>query len=99
VPDYPYQTGELTLEPGDSRMESPRAMDGDHALFGNARLLDACLQDRHRAAKIMAEGLFQAVRAYAGDAPQSDDITVVAMRYLGRRVPSVGLDALAGSGI
>ena len=100
VPEYPYQTGELTLAPGDSLVlytdGVTEAMDRHRALFGNERLLAACRQDRHRAAKILVEGVFAAVRDYAGDAPQSDDITLVAVRYQGP-APRSGLAADAVS--
>jgi sigma-B regulation protein RsbU (phosphoserine phosphatase) len=88
VPDYPYRTGSLTLAPGDTLVlytdGVTEAMNAGQALFGDARLLDACRPERHRAPQVVVEALLGAVREYAGDAPQSDDITILALRYLGR---------------
>lgn len=89
VAGYPYRTGSLTLEPGDSLVfytdGVTEAMDADQTLFGNDRLLEACRDERHRAPRMMVQGVYEAVRAHADNAPQSDDITIVALRYLGRR--------------
>jgi sigma-B regulation protein RsbU (phosphoserine phosphatase) len=96
VPDFPYQSGTLTLAPGETLLVYTdgvtEAMDGDNALFGNERLLECCLADRRRALKELVAGIFEAVRAHAGDAPQSDDITILAVRYLGPRASAAPLD-------
>jgi len=103
VPEYPYRTGSLTLTPGDTLVlytdGVTEAMDAGQALFGDVRLLDACRPERHRAPQVVVEALLGAVREYAGDAPQSDDITILAVRYLGREPGGIPLDAVAGSGI
>ncbi|NDY57662.1 SpoIIE family protein phosphatase [Desulfovibrio sulfodismutans] len=88
MPDFPYKVGTLTLAVGDTLLAYTdgvtEAMNDKNALFGNERLLEACRADRHRGPKELVEGIFQAVQAYAGDAPQSDDITILAVRYQGR---------------
>ncbi|MEF3695875.1 PP2C family protein-serine/threonine phosphatase [Desulfolutivibrio sp.] len=103
VPDFPYKIGTLTLAVGDTLVVYTdgvtEAMDGSNALFGNERLLEACLLDRHRGPKELVEGIFQAVQAYAGDAPQSDDITILAVRYQGGAASATTLDDSMGSGI
>jgi serine phosphatase RsbU (regulator of sigma subunit) len=40
---------------------------------------------RHQTASSLTDGVLQAVRAFAVGAPQSDDITVLTLRYLGPR--------------
>ena len=40
---------------------------------------------RHEAAPALTDGVLEAVRAFAGEAPQSDDITILTLRYLGPR--------------
>jgi sigma-B regulation protein RsbU (phosphoserine phosphatase) len=96
VPDFPYKSGTLTLAPGETLLVYTdgvtEAMDVKHALFGNERLLECCLADRRRALKELVAGIFEAVRAYAGDAPQSDDITILAVRYQGRQASVASLD-------
>jgi sigma-B regulation protein RsbU (phosphoserine phosphatase) len=103
VPEFPFQAGTLTLAAGDTLVVYTdgvtEAMDGKHALFGNERLLECCLADRHRPPKQLVAGIFEAVRAYAGDAPQSDDITILAVRYQGRGAPAAPLDDPAGAGL
>jgi sigma-B regulation protein RsbU (phosphoserine phosphatase) len=103
MPDYPYRTGSLTLAAGDTLVlftdGVTEAMDASQALFGDARLKAACLPERRRAPTVVVEALFGAVREYAGQAPQSDDITILAVRYLGTEAMALPLDVAAGSGI
>lgn len=103
VPDYPYRTGSLRLAPGDTLLlytdGVTEAMDAGDTLFGEARLLDACLAERRRAPKVLVESLFGAVREFAGDAPQSDDITILAVRYQGTAGHGTALDVSLGFGI
>lgn len=85
--DYPYHTGSLTLAAGDTLVlytdGVTEAMNTDDALFGDTRLLAACLPERHRAPTVVVPVLLGAVREFAGPAPQSDDITILAVRYRG----------------
>jgi sigma-B regulation protein RsbU (phosphoserine phosphatase) len=56
------------------------AMNADHQLFGDDRLL-ACLEGTSGGtATETTERILNAVRAHAGDQPQSDDITIVTVR-------------------
>jgi sigma-B regulation protein RsbU (phosphoserine phosphatase) len=57
------------------------AFDRNEELFGEERLL-ACLAgvDGHNASEV-ARCVLDAVRAHAAGAPQSDDITVLSVRY------------------
>ncbi len=58
------------------------AQDSSGAFFGVERIVAALASLRHEAAPAMTGGLLGAVRAYAGDAPQSDDITILTLRRL-----------------
>ena len=90
-PDAPFAEGELRLEPGDTLFlytdGVTEALDAQGRLFGDAAMLatlaalpqDAPAEDYPR--RIVA-----ALEAFAGDAPQADDITCVALRYDGQHV-------------
>ena len=57
------------------------AFNADEELFGDERLLGYLKGSDGRSARDVATGVLDAVRRYAGSAPQSDDITVVTIRY------------------
>jgi sigma-B regulation protein RsbU (phosphoserine phosphatase) len=59
------------------------AFDADGELFGEERLLVHLNGAAGRSARDMSAGLVQAVHAHASGAKQSDDITVVCVRYTG----------------
>ncbi len=61
------------------------AMDGDKNEFSAARL-EACLK-RHTGSPLPAiiQGVVDEVRAFSAGAAQTDDITILALRYLGQR--------------
>lgn len=103
MPEYPYRTGSLALAPGDTLVlytdGVTEAMDAHDTLFGEANLLAACLPERRRAPRVVVESVFAAVRAFAGAAPQSDDITILAVRYQGPRTGTLPLDVTSGFGI
>ena len=83
-PGQEYGNESLDLDPGDGILlytdGVTEAADGTGALFGQERL-QACLA--HGGAPTAAETVTRvlaAVRAFAGGAPQSDDITILAVR-------------------
>jgi sigma-B regulation protein RsbU (phosphoserine phosphatase) len=51
-------------------------------LFGPERLADAVERHAHEGAAPVTDALLEAVRDFAGGAPQSDDITILTLRYL-----------------
>ena len=61
------------------------AQDEKGAFFGVERLVATTAGLRQEAAPALTEGVLAAVRAFAGAAPQSDDITILTLRYLGPR--------------
>lgn len=81
--DYPVWRG--TMAPGDTLLlytdGVTEAFDVHDAAFGIERALAVLDPARDPAAQI--DALVAAVHAFAADAPQSDDITVLAIRYIG----------------
>jgi sigma-B regulation protein RsbU (phosphoserine phosphatase) len=61
------------------------AQDGEGGFFGVERIVSTTAGLRHEAAPALTDGVLAAVRAFAGEAPQSDDITILTLRYLGPR--------------
>jgi sigma-B regulation protein RsbU (phosphoserine phosphatase) len=79
--DYPVWRGRLL--PGDTLFTYTdgitEAFDRGNEAFGTQRLLDAL--DPALDAKAQCKRVVDAANSFAGDAPQSDDITVFALRY------------------
>lgn len=79
--DFPVWRGRLL--PGDTLLAYTdgitEAFDREQNAFGTDRLLAAL--DPGRNARQQCEALVAAVREFAGTAPQSDDITVLAVRF------------------
>jgi sigma-B regulation protein RsbU (phosphoserine phosphatase) len=59
-------------------------MDASGALFGDEQIRAYLGGANGVEARALIDGLVKAVRAFAGDTPQSDDLTMLAVRYLGR---------------
>ena len=57
------------------------AFSRDEELFGNERLLGQLADEPGRNAQETVSSILQAVRKHASGAPQSDDISIVAVRY------------------
>ncbi len=77
----------LQLQPGDTLVlytdGVTEAFNAEHAMFEESRLL-ACLGDAAgQPAASTVSIILEAVRRHAGDCPQSDDLTVVAVRKVG----------------
>jgi sigma-B regulation protein RsbU (phosphoserine phosphatase) len=83
----PYHAKSARLEPGDTLLlytdGVTEAMDVADALFGDERLSAYLGGANGVEARTLIDGLVEAVRAFAGDTPQSDDLTALAVRYLG----------------
>lgn len=86
-----YQTQRIQLQKGDGILmytdgvpEAASLADRVNYEFFSEHRIEACLGE-NLAAPLpdLVQTLFSSVRAYVGDAPQSDDITVLAARYLG----------------
>jgi PAS domain S-box-containing protein len=78
---------EIGLEPGDLVLlvtdGAAEAETRDGRFFGEERVLDVARRARQRDAEHVVRELHAAVRAFAQDTPQRDDITVLACRVLG----------------
>jgi len=82
----PVRDESLALDPGDSLVlysdGVTEAFSKDEELFGEGRLLETLAAGIDRDARETASGILQAVRTHAAGAPQSDDISIVAIRNL-----------------
>jgi sigma-B regulation protein RsbU (phosphoserine phosphatase) len=83
-PDTPYQTLEVPLQPGDLLVFYTdgivEAHDGRRALFGFERLERLVYDNGHLPPEQVVEAVLGAVVAFAGETPQHDDMTIVAIR-------------------
>jgi sigma-B regulation protein RsbU (phosphoserine phosphatase) len=84
VPLFEYQQSSVTISPGDTFIfytdGVTEAMNSDGEEFGVERLRQVFADSPHRDCQAATEAVFQAVSAFAGSHPQSDDITCVALR-------------------
>lgn len=85
IPDSVYECESLTLQPGDTMFlytdgvteaKSPEA-----ELYGEARLLDALKRSPSGNLADMIHFIRAEVQLHANGAPQSDDVTMLAVRY------------------
>jgi sigma-B regulation protein RsbU (phosphoserine phosphatase) len=89
-----FECRHLRLMPGDSLVVITdgvtEAQNELRSFFGDERAV-TCLAEMAapECADAIIERLLREVRAFAGGAPQSDDIAVVCIRYLGRAGPAV----------
>ena len=83
VPDMPYQQQSISLAPGDLAFlytdGVTEAMNAQEEEFGVERLQEVFATNPPRDPKEANEAVFQAVGDFAGDTPQSDDITCLAL--------------------
>ena len=94
VPGLPYSDRTFRLSPGDTLFVYtdgvPEAKGADGRAYGMDRMTAAL----DRAGDVPVAGLLDGVRAdvgaFVGDAPQSDDITLLAVTVLGRRAGEAG---------
>jgi serine phosphatase RsbU (regulator of sigma subunit) len=88
--DARYPVAEVPFAPGDvlvvysdgvTEAEGPERK-GAASLFGEERLADVVAGLAARPAREVVEGVLTAVQAFAGDRPQTDDVTLVVVRRL-----------------
>ena len=84
VPGFEYEQSTMTLNPGESIIlytdGVTEAMNGDGEEFGIDRLRDLFVGGPPRRPKEANKAIFEAVSTFAGDTPQSDDITCLTLR-------------------
>lgn len=87
LPGVEYATDELTLAPGDAILlytdGVTEAMNPAQELFGEDRLLARARRLTGQSARQVCEDVRAEVAAYAAGAEQSDDITLLTLRYVG----------------
>jgi sigma-B regulation protein RsbU (phosphoserine phosphatase) len=80
-----YVEERTDLKPGDTLIVYTdgvtEAMDPETQLFSRERILEAVRFNAPRSSADVLGALLSSVRAFAGDAPQSDDITVMVVQY------------------
>jgi len=85
IPDQDFEPQRFTLTPGANVIlytdGLTEAEDPGHALFGEERLLEALQACGARAPEAIVAELTGAVRRFANGAEQSDDLTMLAVRY------------------
>lgn len=86
IMDYPWPAEEIVLQPGEALVlitdGVTEAQNRQEQLFGNDRTRAALLADQSSAGAMVAS-LRDSVRAFEDGADASDDLTVLAFRYLG----------------
>lgn len=89
--DIAFNLIETSLEPGDGLLlytdGVTEAMDPAGRLYGDARLRQLMTHCTALAAEQVVDRIIRDVRAHAGEAEQSDDITVLVVRYRGFEQP------------
>ncbi len=86
--DASYRTTKISLAPGDVLLlytdGVTEAMNEHKAFFSEGALLDAVGRCVDRSPRALVTQLLEEVKAFAGNEPQSDDITLLALRFQGR---------------
>ena len=84
APDIEYPSHTVQLEPGDTVMlytdGITEAMNGDGEQFGVERMHDVFAESPPENSEQALKAMFDAVRNFVGDTPQSDDITCLVVR-------------------
>ncbi|HXJ40370.1 MAG TPA: SpoIIE family protein phosphatase [Bryobacteraceae bacterium] len=82
-----YTGNKLKLEPGDALVlytdGVTEAFNAEGRMFGSGQLDEAIHARREARASEIVQHVFREVKEFAGSAQQSDDITVLALRYSG----------------
>lgn len=98
-PGLVYDRLELTLRPGDAVVFYTdgvnEAFNLENEMYGNDRLLADVDGFAGQSAEEISAGLLAKVRAFAGTAPQSDDIAILTFKLNAPATDIVGKEALA----
>jgi len=90
VTQSPYASGQIVLNPGDALVlytdGVTEAMNPSETLYSDQRLERFLANNRGSSPRQMIGDLLSDVRQFAGEAPQSDDITVLALLYRDRGI-------------
>ena len=84
LPDFPYEEASVQLKTGDVLLVFSdgfsEAMNHSLEEFGEEKLVELTKQHREKSAVELIDKISQSVKQHCGDAPQSDDMTIVALR-------------------
>jgi sigma-B regulation protein RsbU (phosphoserine phosphatase) len=88
IPHIDFETKRVKMERGDTLFlytdGVSEAMDPDNHQYGEARLKTRLESANGSAIRELVQGNVADVKKYAREAPQSDDITLMALRYFGK---------------
>jgi len=83
----PFEERALKLEPGNLLVlysdGITEAMDAEDEEFGETRLVELVMKNPDVSAERLTDIIFDAVKSYAGDSPQLDDMTLVIVKRTG----------------
>ena len=86
VPGFRYRGQETSIALGESLFlytdGLTEAEDGGHVLFGEDHLLRTVTCEASDSAEELVKGMVKAVRLHVGEAAQSDDLTMLVIRYV-----------------
>lgn len=87
--DTVFSTEELVLQPGDTLLLYTdgivEAINEEGGFYGESKLLDEANALRNKKSQQIVNSLEKSVFSFAGKAEQADDITILALRYNGKR--------------
>ena len=87
--DFQYDMSRIQLHPGEALLlytdGVTEAMNSGQEFFSDDALLRIVAACPDRDPETLVTAVLKGVKEFAGDEPQSDDITVLALRYRGRR--------------
>ena len=85
IPGVTYKDISVTLQPGEAFFLCSdgvtEAMNEEEKLFGDKRLLENFTRMKDSSSREAIEGVLREVRKHAGNAPQSDDIAMMMIRW------------------
>jgi sigma-B regulation protein RsbU (phosphoserine phosphatase) len=88
LPDLEYDVLKLRLEPGDTLYMFTdgvtEAMDAGQELFGEERLVESLKKVGNSGLQDLTKVVAEDIKGYVNGVAQSDDITMLAVRYLGK---------------
>jgi sigma-B regulation protein RsbU (phosphoserine phosphatase) len=87
--DMTFSEGRIRMAPGDTMLlytdGVTEAMDSEQRLFSESRLADLLASGRQPSAQALVEEIAAEVRQFESGTEQSDDITLLALGYLGEK--------------
>jgi sigma-B regulation protein RsbU (phosphoserine phosphatase) len=90
--DMEYDVHKIVLHPGDTILlytdGVTEAMNDREELFEESRLESSLQRLNGAPLEEMLEGIYADLMKFAAGAPQADDITMLALQYKGKSVPS-----------